>query len=83
MPVDPRAVLSRPAPDPDHTVAYGEHPDQIADLREPTVRGSARPLVVLVHGGFWRVEYDRRHLGPLAAALAGLGHPVAQLEYRR
>ncbi|SIQ54080.1 alpha/beta hydrolase family protein [Micromonospora avicenniae] len=83
MPADPRAVLSRPAPDPDHTVAYGDHPDQIADLREPAVGGPARPLVVLVHGGFWRAEYDRRHTGPLAAALAGLGHPVAQLEYRR
>ncbi|MFC4018568.1 alpha/beta hydrolase family protein [Micromonospora sp. GCM10011542] len=83
MPADPRAVLTRPAPDPDHTVAYGEHPDQVADLRLPAGDGPARRLVVVVHGGFWRAEYDRRHTGPLAAALAGLGHPVAQLEYRR
>ncbi|MGK5737771.1 alpha/beta hydrolase family protein [Micromonospora sp. URMC 103] len=83
MPADPRAVLSRPAPEPDHTVAYGDHPDQIADLRAPAGGGPARPLVVVVHGGFWRAEYDRRHTGPLAAALAALGHPVAQLEYRR
>ncbi|RKN29598.1 alpha/beta hydrolase family protein [Micromonospora musae] len=83
MPADPRAVLTRPAPDPDHTVAYGEHPDQIADLREPAGGGPARRLVVVVHGGFWRAEYDRRHTGPLAAALAASGRPVAQLEYRR
>ncbi|PWR07623.1 alpha/beta hydrolase [Micromonospora acroterricola] len=83
MPADPRAVLTRPAPAPDRTVAYGDHPDQVADLRLPAGSGSARPLVVVVHGGFWRAEYDRRHTGPLAAALAAAGYPVAQLEYRR
>ncbi|WP_406082932.1 alpha/beta fold hydrolase [Micromonospora zamorensis] len=83
MPVDPRAVLTRPAPEPDRTVAYGDHPDQVADLRFPAGTGPARPLVVVVHGGFWRAEYDRRHTGPLAAALAACGYPVAQLEYRR
>ncbi|MFF0314978.1 alpha/beta hydrolase family protein [Micromonospora sp. NPDC005252] len=83
MPADPRAVLTRPAPEPDLTVAYGDHPDQIADLRRPAGVGPAQPLVVVVHGGFWRSEYDRRHTGPLAAALAAEGYPVAQLEYRR
>ncbi|WP_422737493.1 alpha/beta hydrolase family protein [Micromonospora sp. WMMD729] len=83
MPADPRAVLTRPAPAPDRTVAYGDHPDQVADLRRPAGSGPARPLVVVVHGGFWRAEYDRRHTGPLAAALAADGYPVAQLEYRR
>ncbi|MFV2102249.1 alpha/beta hydrolase family protein [Micromonospora sp. LOL_024] len=83
MPSDPRAVLTRPTPVPDVTVAYGEHPDQIADLRRPAGYGPPRPLVVVVHGGFWRAEYDRRHTDPLAAALAAIGYPVAQLEYRR
>ncbi|MEU8083299.1 alpha/beta hydrolase [Micromonospora sp. NPDC049101] len=83
MPADPRAVLTRPAPGPDRTVAYGDHPDQVADLRCPAGAGPARPLVVVLHGGFWRVEYDRRHTDPLAAALAADGYPVAQLEYRR
>ncbi|MDZ5444121.1 alpha/beta hydrolase [Micromonospora sp. 4G57] len=83
MPADPRAVLTRPAPAPDATVAYGDHPDQVADLRRPAGDGPARPLVVVVHGGFWRAEYDRSHTGPMAAALAALGHPVAQVEYRR
>ncbi|WP_349879813.1 alpha/beta hydrolase [Micromonospora sp. HUAS YX12] len=80
---DPREVLTRPSPPPDATVSYGDHPDQCADLRLPAGDGPPRPLVVVVHGGFWRAEYDRTHTGPMAAALAALGHPVAQIEYRR
>ncbi|WBB78381.1 alpha/beta hydrolase [Micromonospora sp. WMMD882] len=83
MAADPRDVLTRPAPAPDVTVAYGDHPDQIADLRRPERTGPPRPLVVVVHGGFWRIGYDRTHTGPLAVGLTGLGHPVAQVEYRR
>ena len=83
MSADPRAVLTRPAPAPDVTVAYGDHPEQLADLRRPAGSGPPRPLVIVVHGGFWRAEYDRSHTGPMAAALAALGHPVAQVEYRR
>ncbi|MFY1688833.1 alpha/beta hydrolase family protein [Plantactinospora sp. WMMB782] len=87
---DPRAVLDRPAPPPDVRLRYGTDPEQVADLRLPggpadtvEVAGAARPLVVVVHGGFWRAGYDRRHTGPLAADLAGRGYPVVQLEYRR
>lgn len=64
---------------PDRTVAYGPHPDQIVDLYVPRAADGARaeaaggPLVVLLHGGFWRAAYDRRHLSPLAADLAGRG----------
>jgi len=78
-------VLTRPAPPADRTVAYGPHPDQVLDLRAPAAvdGGASRPLVIVVHGGFWRAEYDRTHTGPLAAALAALGYPVAQIEYRR
>ncbi|GAB3966110.1 alpha/beta hydrolase [Plantactinospora veratri] len=81
---DPREVLGRPAPPPDLRLRYGADPEHVADLRLPAApTGPARPLVVVVHGGFWRAEYDRRHTGPLAADLAGRGYPVAQLEYRR
>lgn len=84
MIVDSRAVLTRAAPAPDVTVAYGEHQNQIADLRRPTNRADGpRPLVIVVHGGFWRAEYDRTHTGLMAADLAARGYPVAQLEYRR
>ncbi|MFF5172284.1 alpha/beta hydrolase family protein [Micromonospora sp. NPDC000089] len=83
MAADPREVLTRPAPPPDSTVPYGDHPEQVVDLRRPAGDGPARPLVTVLHGGFWRAEYDRTHTGPLAAALAAAGWPVAQLEYRR
>jgi pimeloyl-ACP methyl ester carboxylesterase len=38
---------------------------------------------MFIHGGFWRAEYDREHVGPLATDLAGRGYPVATIEYRR
>jgi acetyl esterase/lipase len=76
-----REILTRPAPPPDHTTGYGPLPEQVLDLRLPS--GPARTLVVLVHGGFWRAEYDRTHTGPLADALARAGYAVAVPEYRR
>jgi acetyl esterase/lipase len=79
---DPREVMTRPAPPPDLTVRYGQHPDQVADLRLPPGR-PAGPLVIVVHGGFWRAAFDRTHTGPLAADLAGRGYPVATIGFRR
>lgn len=81
---DSRDVLSRPAPPPDFTVRYGDHRDQIADVRLPSAASPAgRPIVYFFHGGFWRQEYDRTHTGPLATALAEAGHVVITAEYRR
>jgi acetyl esterase/lipase len=77
-------VLTRPAPRPDCTVRYGPHPDHVADVRVPPAgREPTGPLVVFIHGGFWRAAYDRSHTGPLAADLAARGYPVATVEYRR
>jgi acetyl esterase/lipase len=78
-------VLSRPAPPPDFTVTYGDHPDHVADIRLPsnTARVTPAPLVLFLHGGFWRHQWDRAHTGPLAADLAERGYAVAIPEYRR
>lgn len=78
-----RDVLTRPAPPPDHTFAYGPHPDQVIDVRLPPEGIRSASVVVFVHGGFWREEYDRMHAGPLATALAEAGHVVAVPEFRR
>jgi acetyl esterase/lipase len=78
-----RSVLSRPAPPPDSVLRYGDHPDQVVDLWAGDDRAAGRPLVVLVHGGFWRPEYDRTHLRPLAAGIHDAGWSVASIEYRR
>ena len=76
-------VLSRPAPPPDRTVRYGADADNVIDILLPREGAGARPLVVVVHGGFWRAEFDRTHTGPQASALAAEGYVVAVPEYRR
>lgn len=69
---------------PDATVRYAEHDEAVIDLHLPSVLdGAAARVVVLLHGGFWKVEYDRRHTRPMARALADLGFVVATPEYRR
>ncbi|MFS7872508.1 alpha/beta hydrolase [Streptomyces asiaticus] len=82
-----RSVLGLAPVDPARTAAYGEHPDQVVDfyLPPPGTDGAARPapLVLLFHGGAWRAPYDRRHVSPFAAFLAGRGLAVASVEYRR
>jgi acetyl esterase/lipase len=59
-------------PDPDQ---YLEHyvPDQV---RHPGT-------VLIIHGGFWRPEYDASLGRPLARDLAERGFVAANLEYRR
>jgi acetyl esterase/lipase len=76
-----RDILTRPAPPPTRTLRYGPHPDHVTDLWLPP--RPAAPLVVFLHGGFWRSEYDRTHTAPLAAALATAGYAVTTPEYRR
>lgn len=64
---------------PFQTVRYGPHPDNVADLR----RGGDSGLVVLVHGGLWRQEYERDTTESLAVDLAGRGFDTLNIEYRR
>lgn len=81
--MEDESVLERPAAPPDAVVAWGDAPDQVADVRHGGARAATRPLLAIVHGGFWRPRYDRAHTGPMAAALAAAGWTVASLEYRR
>jgi acetyl esterase/lipase len=69
-------------PPPARTVAYGIDPEQVYDVRTPTT-DSTGTTVVVVHGGFWRVEWDRAHAARQAQAFADAGHHVAVVEYRR
>jgi acetyl esterase/lipase len=75
-------ILTRTARPPDRTVAYGPLPEHVADVWLPA-EPSERPLVIFVHGGFWKAAYDRTHVAPAAEALAVAGYPVATPEYRR
>lgn len=76
----PDDVLTRAAPPPDQVIRYGMEPEHVADLRLPARPG---PLVIFLHGGFWRVAYDRAHTGPLATGLAAAGYAVCVPEFRR
>jgi acetyl esterase/lipase len=76
------SVLTRKAAPPDQTLAYGEHADQVADVRFGST-GATLPLLVLIHGGFWKPQYDREHAEAMSSALAKAGWTVLTLEYRR
>jgi acetyl esterase/lipase len=83
-------VLTRHAAAPDLVLRYGPADEHVADLRLTGAREragdtplAAKPLVIFLHGGFWRVAFDRAHTGPLAAALADEGFAVCTPEYRR
>ncbi len=76
------SILTRKANPPDATVAYGRTPDQVGDIRYG--RHAARlPLVILIHGGFWKPEYDGAHVEAMSSALAAAGWTALTLEYRR
>ena len=63
-------------------VAYGDHPSQFVEIHRAAGEG-ARPVVALIHGGFWRLPWDRTLMDPLAADLVGRGFDVVNVEYRR
>ena len=75
-------ILQRTPPAPDHRLPYGGDPNQFGDLRLPAGK-KLFPVVVNIHGGFWRAKYDLVHAGHLCAALTDHGFATWNLEYRR
>lgn len=57
--------------------AYGPHPDQHAELQ------GEGPVVVVLHGGFWRARYGSDLMDGFCAALAAEGFAAWNVEYRR
>ena len=71
---------------PDAVLRYAGHDDAVIDLHLPGGALPAGPVesaLVLLHGGFWKAAYDRRHTREMARALAHQGWLVATPEYRR
>jgi acetyl esterase/lipase len=52
-------------------------------LRSPKNKKGLSPLVINIHGGYWRAHYNLDHAGHLCAALTARGLATANLEYRR
>lgn len=61
---------------------YGPDLSQFGQLYLPSGDGPF-PVVVVVHGGFWRSQYDLSLGTPLAEDLVGRGYAAWNLEYRR
>jgi len=64
------------------TVAYGAHPDQVADVWRPRAGGTGLAVVSL-HGGYFRPQYTRALHTPMCRELARHGFTVWNVEYRR
>ena len=77
-----QSILDLPPPQADARVPYGADPNQFGDLRMPAGNGP-HPLVIFIHGGFWKSAYDLGHAGHLCAALAAAGAATWNIEYRR
>ncbi len=75
-------VLETPPPPADERIAYGEGQHQFGELRVPS-GPPPYPVVVVVHGGFWRAKYSLEHAGHLCADLTKRGYVTWSLEYRR
>jgi acetyl esterase/lipase len=79
-------ILTLPPPPADARIAYGSDPNQFLDLRLPSSKGKSKtpyPLVINIHGGYWRAKYSLDHAGHLCGALTAKGLATANLEYRR
>ena len=81
MTLDDYLALSGPAPTA--RFAYGSAPSQFAELFRPAGAGPF-PVVVLVHGGCWTIEYGGiTQMRNVAGALSAQGIAVWNVEYRR
>ena len=80
MPADD--ILTLPPPPADARLPYGTDPNQFGELRVPKGPGPF-PVVVNIHGGYWRAKYDLKHAGHLCAALTAKGLATWNVEYRR
>jgi acetyl esterase/lipase len=80
--MDSEDILKLAPPAADARIAYGNDPNQFGEIRLPKSKEPV-PLVMNIHGGFWRAKYDLSHAGHLCAALTAKGLATWNVEYRR
>jgi acetyl esterase/lipase len=64
-------------------ISYGPGPNHFGELRIPGVTSKHHPVVVFIHGGFWRSRFDLTHADAHCEALTRSGLATWNLEYRR
>lgn len=81
------SILERTPPKADLRLPYGLSPLQFGDLWLPNfghpVSGRQYPVLLFLHGGWWKSEYDLSYASFLCAAMKQAGVAVWSLEYRR
>jgi len=75
-------ILQLKPPKADVRIPYGKDLHQFGDLRLPPGPGP-HPVVIFIHGGYWRAAYDLSYAGHLCAALTRAGFASWNIEYRR
>jgi acetyl esterase/lipase len=80
MPADDIYTLAPPPADA--RLTYGTDANHFGEIRIPKSAGPF-PVVMFIHGGYWRARYNLAHAGHLCAALAGKGLASWNVEYRR
>ncbi|MBV8207258.1 MAG: prolyl oligopeptidase family serine peptidase [Acidobacteria bacterium] len=78
---DGNRILGTAPPPANARLAYGPDPQQFGDLRRTKTDGA--PLLMFIHGGYWRAPYDLTHAGHLCSALEAGGVATWNVEYRR
>ncbi len=63
-------------------IRYGSDEPQFAQLHQPSSKGP-HPVIVTIHGGFWRAQYDLHYLEPFCREFMQLGVAMLNVEYRR
>ncbi|MDQ4130472.1 MAG: alpha/beta hydrolase, partial [Actinomycetota bacterium] len=64
------------------TIEFGPDPSQVGDLHLPEAE-PPWPVVVLLHGGFWRADYGRDLMASVAEDLTVRSYAAWVVEFRR
>ena len=76
-----RSVFELAAPPPGEVIPYGDHTDQFIEFFPSS--GVSKKKIGIIHGGYWRPEYDLAYLRPYAVRCAEEGFDTYLIEYRR
>ena len=76
-----RSVFELTASPSSEVISYGDHADQVIEIFRSQKENPTKVLVI--HGGYWRPQFDRSHLRPYAVKLSEMGFDSYLLEYRR